>query len=150
MFPFALPVLTVGLFLLTFQRTFGARSFDVSAGADPLLCQHLFWILGRPEAYILIMPTFGIVSEVLQVFSRKPLSAGYHLLVAGDHRQASQPAARQDEPLAMIIGMNLTLGGARPRAPGSTATLGRTVGCNTEYHRRCARLFRLVRILCSR
>jgi cytochrome c oxidase subunit 1 len=70
---FAIPVITVALFLLTFQRSFGARFFDVAAGADPLLWQHLFWIFGHPEVYILILPSFGIVSEVLPVFSKKPL-----------------------------------------------------------------------------
>ncbi|MGD9701864.1 MAG: cytochrome c oxidase subunit I [Acidimicrobiia bacterium] len=77
---FALPVITVALFLLMFQREFGATFFDVSAGADPLLWQHLFWIFGHPEVYILILPSFGIVSEVLPVFSRKPLF-GYPLVV---------------------------------------------------------------------
>jgi len=77
---FAVPVITVALFLLGFQRSFGATFFDVSAGADPLLWQHLFWIFGHPEVYILILPSFGIVSEVLPVFSRKPLF-GYPLVV---------------------------------------------------------------------
>ncbi len=77
---FAVPVITVALFLLTFQRNFGATFFDVSAGADPLLWQHLFWIFGHPEVYILVLPSFGIVSEVLPVFSRKPLF-GYPFVV---------------------------------------------------------------------
>ena len=77
---FAMPVITVALFLLNFQRGFGATFFDVSAGADPLLWQHLFWIFGHPEVYIIILPSFGIVSEVLPVFSRKPLF-GYPLVV---------------------------------------------------------------------
>jgi cytochrome c oxidase subunit 1 len=77
---FAIPVITVALFLLTFQRTFGATFFDVGAGADPLLWQHLFWIFGHPEVYILILPSFGIISEVLPVFSRKPLF-GYRFVV---------------------------------------------------------------------
>ena len=77
---FAVPVITVALFLLSFQRVFGATFFDVSAGADPLLWQHLFWIFGHPEVYILILPSFGIVSEVLPVFSRKPLF-GYPMVV---------------------------------------------------------------------
>lgn len=77
---FAIPVITVALFLLSFQRNFGARFFDVAAGADPLLWQHLFWIFGHPEVYILILPSFGIVSEVLPVFSRKPLF-GYPFVV---------------------------------------------------------------------
>jgi cytochrome c oxidase subunit I len=76
---FAIPVITVALFLLSFQRSFGAQFFNVEAGADPLLWQHLFWIFGHPEVYILILPSFGIVSEVLPVFSRKPLF-GYRLV----------------------------------------------------------------------
>jgi len=77
---FAVPVITVALFLLSFQRNFGARFFDVAAGADPLLWQHLFWIFGHPEVYILVLPSFGIISEVLPVFSRKPLF-GYPFVV---------------------------------------------------------------------
>jgi len=70
---FAIPVITVALFLLTFQRSFDATFFDVASGADPLLWQHLFWIFGHPEVYIMILPSFGIVSEVIPVFSKKPL-----------------------------------------------------------------------------
>jgi cytochrome c oxidase subunit I len=77
---FAIPVFTVALFLLMFQRTFDATFFTVSAGADPLLWQHLFWIFGHPEVYILVLPSFGIVSEVLPVFSKKPLF-GYPFVV---------------------------------------------------------------------
>ena len=77
---FAIPVITVALVLLNFQRLFGATFFSVEAGADPLLWQHLFWIFGHPEVYILILPSFGIVSEVLPVFSRKPLF-GYPFVV---------------------------------------------------------------------
>ncbi|MEI6742594.1 MAG: cytochrome c oxidase subunit I [bacterium] len=77
---FAVPVITVALFLLSFQRNFGATFFDVSAGADPLLWQHLFWIFGHPEVYILVLPSFGIISEVLPVFSKKPLF-GYPFVV---------------------------------------------------------------------
>ncbi len=77
---FAIPVITVALVLLVFQRQFDATFFSVEAGADPLLWQHLFWIFGHPEVYILILPSFGIVSEVLPVFSRKPLF-GYPFVV---------------------------------------------------------------------
>ena len=77
---FAIPVITVALFLLMFQRQFDATFFTVSAGADPLLWQHLFWIFGHPEVYILVLPSFGIVSEVLPVFSKKPLF-GYPFVV---------------------------------------------------------------------
>jgi cytochrome c oxidase subunit I len=77
---FAIPVITVALVLLTAQRRFGATFFDPAEGADPLLWQHLFWIFGHPEVYILILPSFGIVSEVLPTFSRKPLF-GYRFVV---------------------------------------------------------------------
>ena len=77
---FAIPVITVAFFLLTLQRSFGATFFDPSMGADPLLWQHLFWIFGHPEVYILILPAFGITSEIVPVFSRKPLF-GYPLVV---------------------------------------------------------------------
>ena len=77
---FAMPVITVALFLLMFQRNFGATFFSVDAGADPLLWQHLFWIFGHPEVYIIVLPAFGIVSEVLPVFSKKPLF-GYPFVV---------------------------------------------------------------------
>jgi cytochrome c oxidase subunit I len=77
---FAIPVITVALVLLTLQRSFGATFFEPAAGADPLLWQHLFWIFGHPEVYILILPAFGITSEIVPVFSKKPLF-GYPLVV---------------------------------------------------------------------
>ncbi|MFM7687008.1 MAG: cytochrome c oxidase subunit I [Actinomycetota bacterium] len=77
---FAMPVITVALFLLSFQRNFGATFFDVNAGADPLLWQHLFWIFGHPEVYIIVLPSFGIISEVLPTFAHKPLF-GYKFVV---------------------------------------------------------------------
>jgi cytochrome c oxidase subunit 1 len=77
---FSLPVITVALVLLMFQRSYGATFFDVSQGADPLLWQHLFWIFGHPEVYVLILPAFGIISEVLPTFARKPLF-GYPFVV---------------------------------------------------------------------
>jgi cytochrome c oxidase subunit I len=77
---FSLPVITVALVLLMFQRSYGATFFDVSQGADPLLWQHLFWIFGHPEVYVLVLPAFGIISEVLPTFSRKPLF-GYPFVV---------------------------------------------------------------------
>ena len=77
---FAIPVISVALFLLTFDRLFDANFFDVGQGADPLLWEHLFWIFGHPEVYILILPAFGIVSEIIPVFSRKPIF-GYPFMV---------------------------------------------------------------------
>jgi cytochrome c oxidase subunit 1 len=77
----AFPVITVALVLLTADRIFGSSFFSFTvAGGDPMLWQHLFWIFGHPEVYILIMPAFGIVSEILPVFSRKPLF-GYSAMV---------------------------------------------------------------------
>jgi len=78
---FAIPVISVALFELTFDRLFDANFFNPEAGADPLLWQHLFWIFGHPEVYILILPSFGIVSEVIPTFSRKPIF-GYSFMVA--------------------------------------------------------------------
>ena len=77
---FAIPVITVALFLLMFDRRFGANFFHVEAGADPLLWQHLFWIFGHPEVYVLVLPAFGIVSEIIPTFSRKPIF-GYRFMV---------------------------------------------------------------------
>ncbi|HEY7637839.1 MAG TPA: cytochrome c oxidase subunit I [Gemmatimonadales bacterium] len=76
----AFPVITVALILLMFDRFFGTNFYVPSGGGDPLLWQHLFWIFGHPEVYILILPAFGIISEVLPVFSRKPLF-GYAAMV---------------------------------------------------------------------
>jgi len=77
---FAVPVISVALFLLMFDRLFHGNFFVVKQGADPLLWQHLFWIFGHPEVYILVLPAFGIVSEVIPVFARKPLF-GYPFMV---------------------------------------------------------------------
>ena len=77
---FALPVITVALFLLLFDRRFGSTFFNAANGGDPLLWQHLFWIFGHPEVYIMILPSFGIVSEIIPVFSRKPIF-GYPFMV---------------------------------------------------------------------
>ena len=76
----AFPVITVGLIELTMDRNFGTNFFIPSAGGDPILWQHLFWVFGHPEVYILILPAMGIVSEVLPTFSKKPLF-GYPFVV---------------------------------------------------------------------
>jgi cytochrome c oxidase subunit 1 len=76
----AFPVITVALILLMFDRFFGTHFYIPASGGDPILWQHLFWIFGHPEVYILILPAFGVVSEVLPVFSRKPLF-GYAAMV---------------------------------------------------------------------
>jgi cytochrome c oxidase subunit 1 len=76
----AFPVITVGLILLLFDRFFGTNFYNPGAGGNPLLWQHLFWLFGHPEVYILILPAMGIVSEVLPTFARKPLF-GYPVVV---------------------------------------------------------------------
>ncbi|WP_246132011.1 cytochrome c oxidase subunit I [Paenibacillus hemerocallicola] len=77
---FAFPAITVGLVLLMFERIFEANFFDVSAGGNVVLWQHIFWIFGHPEVYILILPAFGIISEVVSTFSHKRLF-GYSAMV---------------------------------------------------------------------
>jgi cytochrome c oxidase subunit 1 len=76
----ALPVITVALFQILLDRHFGTRFYDVNAGGTVMLWQHLFWVFGHPEVYILILPPMGMVSEVLPTFSRKPLF-GYPAMV---------------------------------------------------------------------
>ncbi len=76
----AFPVITVALVFLMFDRTFGTTFYSVAAGGDVLLWQHLFWLFGHPEVYILILPAMGIISEVIPTFSRKPLF-GYAIVV---------------------------------------------------------------------
>jgi cytochrome c oxidase subunit 1 len=76
----AFPVITVGLIELVMDRNFGTHFFAVSAGGDPILWQHLFWVFGHPEVYILILPPMGVVSEILPTFSKKPLF-GYPFVV---------------------------------------------------------------------
>jgi cytochrome c oxidase subunit I len=70
---FAMPSISAALFLLFLDRHLGTHFFNPAAGGDPLLWQHLFWFFGHPEVYIMILPAMGIVSEVLPVFSRKPI-----------------------------------------------------------------------------
>jgi cytochrome c oxidase subunit 1 len=77
---FAMPIVTTAMIMVFFDRNFGTNFFVATNGGDPLLYQHLFWLFGHPEVYILILPGMGIVSEVLPVFSRKPLF-GYSVVV---------------------------------------------------------------------
>lgn len=85
----AFPAITIALFFLSFDRLAGTHfysAFNIADGAlipvggDPMLWQHLFWIFGHPEVYIMILPAFGLVSEIIPVFSRKPLF-GYAVMV---------------------------------------------------------------------
>src|SRR5699024_3706555 len=68
---FAFPALTVNLFLLMFDRMFDSAIFDVALGGNTIIYQHLFWIFGHPEVYILILPFFGAFSDIFSTFARK-------------------------------------------------------------------------------
>jgi len=79
----AFPVITVALIELTFDRYFMFNFFNVANGGSVVLWQHLFWVFGHPEVYILILPAMGIVSEVLPTFSKKPLFGYKTVVLAG-------------------------------------------------------------------
>jgi cytochrome c oxidase subunit 1 len=77
----ALPAIAAAVTLLLTDRHFGTNFYDPSEGGSPLLWQHLFWFFGHPEVYIMVLPGFGIISEVLPVFARKPIF-GYKAIAA--------------------------------------------------------------------
>jgi cytochrome c oxidase subunit 1 len=76
----ATPVVGMTLLLVIAERTFGAGIFDPTKGGDPVLMEHLFWFYSHPVVYIMVLPAFGVVGEIIPVFSRKPLF-GYKLVV---------------------------------------------------------------------
>ncbi|MHB8381268.1 MAG: cytochrome c oxidase subunit I [Candidatus Binataceae bacterium] len=76
----AFPPLTVGLVFLLLDRFFDTHFYVALFGATPILWQHLFWLFGHPEVYIMVLPAFGFISEILPVYARKPLF-GYPMMV---------------------------------------------------------------------
>jgi cytochrome c oxidase subunit 1 len=76
----ATPVIGMTLLLVIAERAFGAGIFDPTKGGDPVLMEHLFWFYSHPVVYIMVLPAFGVVGEIIPVFSRKPLF-GYKMVV---------------------------------------------------------------------
>ena len=79
---FALPALTLANILLELERNFGFHFFGTEGGGDPLLWQHLFWIFGHPEVYIVVLPAFGIASAIIPTWSRRPMVGYTYIVVA--------------------------------------------------------------------
>ena len=93
----ATPVLAMTLLLLVVRAVFRIGVFDPALGGDPLLFQHLFWFYSHPAVYIMILPGFGVVSEIIPVFSRKRIF-GYNFIVWSQHRDRGDQLSRLGPP----------------------------------------------------
>jgi cytochrome c oxidase subunit 1 len=78
----AMPILAGVVTMVLFDRHFGTSFFNAAGGGDPVMFQHLFWFFGHPEVYIMILPAFGIVSEIIPTFSRKKLFGHHSMVIA--------------------------------------------------------------------
>ena len=99
----ALPVVAAAVTMLLTDRHFGTHFFDPTAHGSPVLWQHLFWFFGHPEVYIMILPAFGIISEVIPIFSRKPIF-GYKAIAASTAVIAFLAVARLGPPHVRLAG----------------------------------------------
>jgi cytochrome c oxidase subunit I len=135
---FAIPSLTAACFLLELERKYGFHFFDAAAGGEPLLWQHLFWIFGHPDVYIIFLPAVGIVSAILPAFARRPLVArtwvalatlatgllgfgvwAHHMFATGLTQSAAVIVAAASMTIAIPSGIQVfawiaTLGAGRP------------------------------------
>src|SRR5699024_11777697 len=78
----AFPILTVALALMTFDRLMGTSFFEIANGGMPMLWANFFWVWGHPEVYILVLPAFGMVSEIILTCARKCLFGHYRIVLA--------------------------------------------------------------------
>jgi cytochrome c oxidase subunit 1 len=122
---FAFPSITAALALLLFDRHLGGGFFDPTQGGAPILWQHLFWFFGHPEVYILVLPYFGIGSEVIPVFSGKPLFGYRYMVLAVVASPSSMGVwathAHDGHEPAVLLPLSLLIAftGSRPSTAGT-------------------------------
>ena len=102
----ATPVLAMTMLLLAFERVFHVGVFDPALGGDPLLFQHLFWFYSHPAVYIMILPGFGVVSEIITTFSRKTIF-GYKFMAWSQRSHRGDRLLRLGPP--HVRGRNLAV-----------------------------------------